>query len=430
MKRWLIIAITSVVVAIIVAIIIWRVVAGGDEAPRTVTVESGTIVQDVEFTGRLTSKISSDLSFEVTGTVADIVVKEGDAVTAGQTLATLNPSMAELDVSKASADLAAAKEQKRLAYEAALRDAKDTRTTNAKSLARKRQVVLDAKKSLDQAQELYLQTERDSGDSATTETAIANLKTKEAAYNDAQAALSETTATIKQTNQAATASSQTAAATYSAILYASGEDSGISALGALKNIAQTKLSKHVITAPYDGVITTRHKEVGETALVGTNILTLATVSHMELTSQVTETDAAKLATDMSATITFDALPPQDHWNVTISYIAPAAKIVEGVPTYTVKLQLEANGDARLKPGLTSNITVHAASKDNVLSVPRRAVITQATEQFVLVLEDDGSIGRYAVSTGLIGSDGSIEITHGLSTGQKVIIDSTSLRDQQ
>jgi len=125
---------------------------------------------------------------------------------------------------------------------------------------------------------------------------------------------------------------------------------------------------------------------------------------------------------MEATISFDALPPQEKWTATVTHISPAASIVEGVPTYEITLELTEK-DNRFRPGLTANITVHADTRTNVIAIPRRAVSTKDKEQYVRVVNADGNPQETKITTGLVGSTGLIEVTSGLNEGQLVVIDS-------
>lgn len=93
-----------------------------------------------------------------------------------------------------------------------------------------------------------------------------------------------------------------------------------------------------------------------------------------------------------------------------------------MPTYETTLHLTPPAE-HLRPGLTCNITVHADQRENVIAVPRRAIIERDGRQLVRVLGKDFHITEREVATGLLGSDGAIEITSGLSANESVIIGS-------
>ncbi|MBD3780803.1 MAG: biotin/lipoyl-binding protein, partial [Micrococcales bacterium] len=78
---------------------------------RTATAEPGTVDQTVDTTGTVASATRSDRAFPVAGTVADVAVAVGDTVTAGQVLASLDPTSLEDAVTDAEQALADAQQQ-------------------------------------------------------------------------------------------------------------------------------------------------------------------------------------------------------------------------------------------------------------------------------------------------------------------------------
>ncbi len=75
--------------------------------PYTVTEPAGASVR--RYSGTVAASDTSALSFAVSGTIKTVTVKQGDRVTAGQVLATLDPKPFELDVQAAQSQLATAK---------------------------------------------------------------------------------------------------------------------------------------------------------------------------------------------------------------------------------------------------------------------------------------------------------------------------------
>jgi len=416
---------TSVIVIVIIGGAFMYFASRPEESKaRTVTALRQDVVQDVAFTGRLQPKQLSQLSFESIGTISATHVSVGDTVEPGQLLAQLETRLADLNIAKTSADLAATQEQKKISWQKAAEEYTNLQAQNARTLAKKQQVVRDEKIELDQYRAIHEQVAREQGENdSTTRTAVANVKLATTAYHAAQQALAETVKSNKAAEDTARQAADLAKAQYQATTQAAGNVAGLSSLEATAAIAQHNLTKQSITAPFSGTITTLDREVGETATSGATVVTVATVDQLELKASVTETDASKLAVNMTATITFDALPPQEQWTATLAEISPAAAIVEGVPTYEITLLID-NIDQRFRPGLTANITVHADTRSNVIAIPRRAVATRGGQQYVRVLHESGDIDEYSITTGLAGSTGTIEVISGLSEGDKVVIDTT------
>lgn len=421
MKKWIVITITVIVVGAILGFIGWRLAAEMGEKPlRTVEVTKQTVTKDISFTGAVESKQSSDISFELSGIIKDLYVTVGDTVTKGQRLALLDPQSVELELAKAHADKASTTSVEYISWQKASEEAKNTIVENSKALEQKRQTVRDAKKSLDQSNEVFTKkAEEDGDDVSTTLAAYSTVLTNKAAYNSAKAALETALKTSAKANTSAKHAADIAYTQYISALQAAPGDTGLSSLAALESLARVKASKSVIRAPFTGVITKKDVEIGELATVGKSVLTLETIDSLQISADVPETDAFVLAENMSASLTFDAFSSEREAEATVREIYPAATVIEGVPTFHVVLQPKVI-DTKLRSGITANVTVHAAKKEGVLAIPRRAIITKSEKQFVRKQTGEEEFSEVEITTGLTGSDGLVEITSGVSEGDKIV----------
>lgn len=413
-------AVIAGVGVVIIGLAIWQITRKSqEEEPRTVSVLRRTVTQDVSFTGAVQAQDTALLGFESVGTVSQVLAEVGEAVAAGQVLVRLDSRATSLELAKARADQASAQEELRLRFLNAEQDWNNTRAENARKVEQARQVVRDAKAKLDQAKEVWQQEVRESGDeSVLAKSKFVLVLTDEAAYHAAQQALATAAKTAAKTNEDTRASADVAKEQYAATTQSAGNIAGLSSLEALEELAQVKLAKSVMTAPIAGTVTKLDVQPGQIITAGANIVTVETTDRLELVAQVTESDAAKINPHMEASITFDAYQDSERWLAKVTRVAPAAVIVEGVPTFEVTLELEAS-DERFKPGLTANIVVHAQEKQGVLAIPRRAVTSRDGQETVRVRQSDGTFTERSVTTGLVGSDGTIEITSGLSEGEQV-----------
>lgn len=408
-----------VVVLLVVGIVVF-VLLPQEAEYRTAEVARSNVMQEVIFTGRLQAKQQVSLSFELSGQVEEILVKTGDQVSVGQGLVKLDPTTVALELDKAQADLFAASEQAEIAWQTVKNTQEKTEDENEALRLKRRQAVIDAKAELDAAAEYWEKTREEyDEDSSTAKSAELTYQTKLSTYNAAQKQLSETLITIDKSNQAQEDAAELARAKYLATQQAASSIAGPSSLGALTALANLRVEKSELKSPMAGVVTDVALEKGEFATAGAVVVTVATVDDLELEAEVPESDALKLALGQHADITFDALAASDHWQAEVLEIAPAAKIIEGVPTYLVTLGISGPAE-RLKPGLTANVIVVAGERSDVVVVPRRSLVTQGSRQFVQLLED-GEVVERDVETGLIGSDGLAEILSGLEGGEQLIL---------
>lgn len=420
MKKWLKYMIGIAAVLLVVGVIV-AVRSRGEKQPRTVRAERGEIKQEVSFSGRLAPEQEAELAFELGGTVTQVLAQLGQSVEKGQPLMVVDDRIAALELAKARADTAAAQEQKQLAWNEAQHDASQTQAENARLLEKKRQAVRDAKRELDQQQKVHSRTAIESGEVAATESARLALQAKESLYHAAQQDLTQTLKTVEKSNQLKQDAAEQAEATYLATTQASGRVAGLSSLEASRALAAVRLAKTTLRAPFDGVVTLADTGAGEYATAGKTVVTVATTGALELKADVPETDAAKLFSGAVADVTFDVYGSRETWKAEVISIAPAAKVIEGVPTFEIRLQL-LSSDPRFKPGLTANIMVHTAQREHVLALPRRAIIRREGKEYVKV--QDGETEReIEVTTGLLGSDGRIEILSGLNGGEEIIVSS-------
>jgi len=181
---------------------------------------------------------------------------------------------------------------------------------------------------------------------------------------------------------------------------------------------QAQIAKTIIHAPISGIIIKQDAKVGEIISANTSIVSLISASQFEIEANVPEADIAKVAVGNGSLVTLDVYGRDIVFEAKVVVIDPAETIVEGVATYKVTFQFVKN-DERVKSGMTANIDIKSASRENVIAVPQRAIIRKNGDQFVRIADGE-SFREVKVETGLRGSDGNIEIISGVNEGDKVI----------
>lgn len=183
-----------------------------------------------------------------------------------------------------------------------------------------------------------------------------------------------------------------------------------------------KLAETEIYAPVSGVVIARSKDASEGVNFGEEVVVIAKAGDLEIRSNVPESDILDVKTGHKAEIKFDALPSSEMSGAEVVEIDPASTVIQDVVYYRIKLKLDRQ-DERLKVGMSEDVDILTASKDNVLMLPLRAVKTEGTDKFVEVLRDEklGVTERMKVRIGMEGDDGLAEIVGGnLREGDKVI----------
>ncbi len=148
--------------------------------------------------------------------------------------------------------------------------------------------------------------------------------------------------------------------------------------------AERNLSYATITSPIDGVVTSRDVEEGQTVASGFETPTLFTIAadltKMQVVADVDEADIAGVEDSARVTFTVDAYPDdvfegyvrQVRLGSTNSSSSSSTTGTTTVVTYEVVITAD-NPDLKLKPRLTANATIYTLNKNNVLTVPGKAL---------------------------------------------------------
>lgn len=323
----------GVVVAIaliaIIATLVINAQPAGTNGPVTDMVTEGTFTTTVEAKGQLKPISASVVSPSVDGTVEKINVQAGQSVNEGDVLMTIKNDALDSAVSEAQRAVAAAQED-----------------------------LNNAKVALAAAQAAPT-TDNDGSTGPSDANANANaVSTAQRNLASAQAALEQATA---------------------------------------------KAAERTVKAPSSGSIVELNAKVGATVTGGMimgesdtsggkQCMQIADLSKMKVTVQVGEKDIAKIAVGQSANVTYPAFPDIVSQG-TVTAIASVANSDSGSGsggsvTFNVDILIEAP-DARLKPGMTAEVSVVTEQLDDVVMVPTMALMTEDGEHYyVNVATDD------------------------------------------
>ena len=314
-----------VLIAVVVTLVINAQPAGTD-GPVTDMVTEGTFTTTVEAKGQLKPISASVVSPSVDGTVASINAQAGQTVNEGDVLMTIKNDELDRNVAEAQRAVAAAQED-----------------------------LSNAQKAL-AASQAAPTTDNDAG---TASGATADTS----AVSSAQRNLASAQATLDQAN--------------------------------------AKAAERTVTAPSSGSIVELNAKVGATVTGGVvmgegdtsggkQCMQIADLSKMKVTVQVGEKDIAKIAVGQSANLTYPAFPDIVSQG-TVTAIASVANsdssYGSGSVTFNVDILIEAP-DARLKPGMTAEVSVVTEQLNDVVMVPTMALMTEDGENYYVNLATD------------------------------------------
>lgn len=188
----------------------------------------------------------------------------------------------------------------------------------------------------------------------------------------------------------------------------------LEALQASYNLASLELDYTQIRAPIDGVVSERYVRLGNTINVGEPLFRVTSLDPLVTYLHVPEREYRQLSPGQPVAIDIDALSGQR----TIADVTRVSPIVDP-DTGTFKITVEiSDEERRIKPGMFARLSIVYDRHANALQVPRSAIVEDAGESSVFVVEDNIAIRKF-VETGF-SEKGMIEITAGLSDDDKVI----------
>lgn len=181
-------------------------------------------------------------------------------------------------------------------------------------------------------------------------------------------------------------------------------------------MAQTRLTKGIIRAPMDGVVSMRAVSVGDKA-DSDPLFRIIDTRSFDLTMTVPSTEIARIKPGQPVLFTTDALPGREFKGA-VSFINPAAESL----SRTVKIVAQVdNRDGLLKADLFCKGRILVSSRSDVLQAPRLALLSWdvtggKAEVFVL---SGATAHRKSVTTGQVFGD-RIEILKGVDEGEMVV----------
>jgi HlyD family secretion protein len=135
------------------------------------------------------------------------------------------------------------------------------------------------------------------------------------------------------------------------------------------------LNHCTITSPVDGEVISRSVDVGQTVAASLQAPVIFTIANdltkMQIDSNVAEADVGVVEKDQTVDFTVDAYPTRTfHGNVVQVRNAPIT--VQNVVTYDTVIGV-ANADLKLKPGMTANVSIIIAHRDDALKISNSAL---------------------------------------------------------
>ncbi len=348
---------------VVVSVVVWFRIFSPVQVEAT-RVERGTIIQEAFGRGTIESQREAAVGFDLVGRLSQVLVEEGARVTLGQELARLETDQAKADLRSAQTGVAAARSSlSRLAAEE----------------ERARSLLSTADREAARTQTLFAggaitSQQRDDG--------VDRLRLARADLDRVLALRSEATRGID-----------------------------VAAGGAeQRRIAMVRAT---LLAPFDGLVTRRLREPGDTVSIGSTVLRIVDTSRVYVSAAVDETVLPSLALDQRSGIFF----PRET--------SPVPGRVTRIPweadRQTHELFVEVTpdrADRRVAIGQRADVRIELGRRENVLRAPTRMLHHDEAGPFVYV-DSGGKIAIVRPRFGLTGED-HVEVLEGLVEGDRLL----------
>ncbi len=364
-------------VLIVAASLIYGCSGQDSDTYITQKLEKGKIIQKITASGIINPISTINIGTQVSGTISEILVDYNSLVKKGQLLAQIDPALFEATVAQRQAALDIAKAEVDVSKNDIVYYKKNLERIKKLNSSR-----YSADKELESAQRDY-------------DNAIVQLKLQEAQVKQAEASLKS---------------------------------------------AEIDLHYTKIVSPVDGIVVSKEVEVGQTVAASFQTPTLFNVAEdltkMQIEASIVEADISKVKEGQTAEFSVDGYPDEIFVGQ-VTQVRNQAITTSNVVTYEVIIEID-NSAQKLKPGMTANVDIITAQKDDALLASNKALRfymedengqkQRYTDKGIWVLENNQP-RRISIKTGISDDDRTEVISANLREGMDIILEKVSSKDK-
>ena len=179
-------------------------------------------------------------------------------------------------------------------------------------------------------------------------------------------------------------------------------------------LAEAKLAKTDIKAPFSGIIGLRSVSVGDYVKEGADLVNLEAIDPLKVDFRVPETYLQQVQVGQALQITLDALPGKTY----TGKVTAVNPLIDAAGRSIIIRAQVGNQDTTLRPGMFARVKLITRAEKDAMVLPEEALVPQGTEQFVFRVSD-GKVARVKVETGQR-RDGKVEIVNGINKGDVIV----------
>lgn len=195
----------------------------------------------------------------------------------------------------------------------------------------------------------------------------------------------------------------------------------------IKKLKRERAIEQTVTffAPQSGVVDNLNIREGFFVQPGTTMLSIGALDQVWVEAEIFERQASLVKPHDPVTMTLDYLPGET-WTGRVDYIYPT--VDSKTRTVRVRSRFD-NPDEALKPNMFAQVSVHTDSAEQLLVIPREALIRTGSQDRVVLALGGGSFKSVAVKVGRLDQT-KAEILDGLSEGELIVTSAQFLLDSE
>jgi membrane fusion protein (multidrug efflux system) len=185
--------------------------------------------------------------------------------------------------------------------------------------------------------------------------------------------------------------------------------------GADLALAEARLAKTRIRAPFSGIVGVRRISPGAFVNPGDPITVLARIEKMRVVFYSPERNLARLKLGSPVTVSttaytgYEVTGPITAVDPVLDEITRSSRVVAQVP----------NPEDRFRPGMSATVSAVLSQREGALTIPSEAVFMEGNQAFVFVVNADSMVAKQAVTLGTR-LPASVEVLEGLAENQVIV----------
>lgn len=368
-------------------------------------VQLGSMESYIKVSTQVSANSSVDVIPKVGGTVESLNVEVGDLVSAGQLLFVVDDTDLQISAQTALAGIQQAQagvNSAQAQYNSAVGGSSQSQLDSARTAMESAKINYDdAAKNLERTKELFAVGGASQTEVEALESGVELARQQYEAAKNQYDLLNDKI--LKESEAAAAAGVRQAQA-------------GVESARSQYNSIQNQIANTRVKAEVSGMVASNNVTVGGTVSMGAPAMTIMDIDTVKVVLGVSDQAINQIAIGSTVYVTISAAS-DEVFEGHVSNIAPAPD--NQTMLYPVEVELK-NPDHLIKPGMFASAKLVLSAQDGVISLPINAVVSKNDETYVFVLQDDNTVKKVSVQTGMT-NDESIEIVSGLAEGDQVVI---------